>query len=508
MLRQRRQHDDAQAAAAPRRWLSESRSAPAVVASSSYPVPERADRLFASALRPLAAWSAPFVLSLVTPPDTLRDSPFRRLRVFLFGFGLLSCRSDAWFASALRASAVRPVAALKGGEDPHSPRRLMRGAIALQVAFCCLVLFLSSLFVASFQRLQNRPLGFSTDRLLLLEPCRQRPAPRRLESNGRGAPCRPRVDSVAIARWPFSGRIAINSDISINGAPPSPTPAFFLSVSPGWLSTMKIPLVSAATSPSRTSPGAAIVNETFVKTFFPARTPSAAPLNAVPIKTPLQDRWPSSPMSLPRTARARRARLLHPFIGNRTRNPPPSRRLATFTIHTDARTPLPRQLPPQIIAQRHNGPSRLEHHTQLDLAHDQTIRERLIAMPPLLCRRRAAPRRHRTLRCPNYSVLQRRARSVFAWRLGRLVLHRAHCDSDVFLMIALEAARASRWIGAGALCRVAFLPGQSNRCGYDRAAGVCHSAHALVATTAAVLRALRTEPHEILRRGVRGRVNL
>jgi len=118
-----------------------------------------------------AAWSAPFVLSLVNPPD----NPARLAlpadgRVLLFGFGLIILIVLLLgLLPALRASAVRPVTALKGGQDPHSPRRLMRGAIALQVAFCFLVLFLSSLFVTSFQRLQNRPLGFSTDRLLLLE---------------------------------------------------------------------------------------------------------------------------------------------------------------------------------------------------------------------------------------------------------------------------------------------------------------------------------------------------
>ena len=142
-----------------------------------------------------AAWSAPFVLSLVNPPDNPArlDLP-ADWRVLLFGFALIILVVLLLgLLPALRASAVRPVAALKGGEDPHSPRRLMRGAIALQVAFCCLVLFLSSLFVTSFQRLQNRPLGFSTDRLLLLETnCRQRPASRRLESNCRGAPCHPR----------------------------------------------------------------------------------------------------------------------------------------------------------------------------------------------------------------------------------------------------------------------------------------------------------------------------
>src|SRR6266581_3501735 len=98
-----------------------------------------------------AAWSAPFVVSLVNPPDNPArlalpaDGP-----VLLFGVALLILVVLLLgLLPALRASAVRPVAALKGGEDPHSPRRLMRGAIALQVAFCFLVLFLSSLFVAS-----------------------------------------------------------------------------------------------------------------------------------------------------------------------------------------------------------------------------------------------------------------------------------------------------------------------------------------------------------------------
>src|SRR6202044_956664 len=114
---------------------------------------------------------------------------------------------------ALRASAVRPVAALKGGEDPHSPRRLMRGAIALQVAFCFLVLFLSSLFVASFQRLQNRHLGFSTDRLLLLETVAEKGQIAVVWiQTAETLRAVPGVNSVAISGWPLLGRVQINSD--------------------------------------------------------------------------------------------------------------------------------------------------------------------------------------------------------------------------------------------------------------------------------------------------------
>src|SRR6201990_550 len=222
-----------------------------------------------------AAWSAPFVLSLVNPPDNPArlDLP-ADWRVLLFGFGLIVLIVLLLgLLPALRASAVRPVAALKGGEDPHSPRRLMRGAIALQVAFCFLVLFLSSLFVASFERLQNRPLGFSTERLLLLETVAGKgQLPVVWNQTAEALRAVPGVNSVAISGWPLLGRIMINSDISINGAPPSPTPAWFLNVSPGWLSTMEIPLVSGHDFRLQdTSPGAAIVNETCAKTYFPGQ---------------------------------------------------------------------------------------------------------------------------------------------------------------------------------------------------------------------------------------------
>src|SRR5207302_7269709 len=70
---------------------------------------------------------------------------------------------------ALRASAVKPASALKGGEDPHSRRRLMHALIAAQVAFCFLVFFVAGLFVATFDRLSSQPTGFSAERLLILE---------------------------------------------------------------------------------------------------------------------------------------------------------------------------------------------------------------------------------------------------------------------------------------------------------------------------------------------------
>ncbi|HLZ43567.1 MAG TPA: ADOP family duplicated permease [Candidatus Sulfotelmatobacter sp.] len=454
-----------------------------------------------------AAWSAPFVLSLINPPDNpARLALAADWRVFLFGFGLiLVVVLLLGLLPALRASAVRPVAALKGGEDPHSPRRLMRGAIALQVAFCFLVLFLSSLFVASFQRLQNRPLGFSTDRLLLLETVAgkgQLPVVWNQTAEAIGAV--PGVNSVAISRWPLLGRIRINSDISINGAPPSPTPAWFLNVSPGWLSTMKIPLVSGRDfGPQDTSPGAAIVNETFVTVFFPGQDPIGRtfergvnqPLNTIVGVTP---DVPYDDLREPS-----RAVFYVPFDEIGAKSAPSAIDFATFAIHINAPNPLAfADSLRQVIAQRHNGLRVSNVTTQLDLVRDQTIRERLIAMlaaffaaVSLLL---AGVGLYAVL---NYSVLQRRREIGIRMAIGstRAGIVRI-VTLNIFLMIALGFG-AGLALGFGAARYVESLFYQVKATDADMIALPMSAMllSALVATLPAVLRALRTDPTEIMR---------
>jgi predicted permease len=453
-----------------------------------------------------AAWSAPFVLSLVNPSDNpARLALPADWRVLFFGFGLIILVVLLLgLLPALRASAVRPVAALKGGEDPHSPRRLMRGAIALQVAFCFLVLFLSSLFVASFQRLQNRPLGFSTDRLLLLETVAGKgQLPVVWNQTAEALRAVPGVNSVAISRWPLLGRIQINSDISINGAPPSPTPAFFLNVSPDWLSTMKIPLVSGRDfRPEDTSPGAAIVNETFVKTFFPGQDPigrsfergADQPLNKVVgviPDVPYHDlREPS------------RAVFYVPFAEIDGKSAPRVVDFATFTIHT-AENPLAlADSLRQLIAQSHNGLRVSNITTQFDLVRDQTVRERLIAMLAAFFAAVALLLAGIGLYAVlNYSVLQRRREIGIRMAIGstRAGIVRI-VTLDVFQMIALGGC-AGVALGFVAARYVQSLFYQVKATDADLIAlPTCAMLFsALVATLPAVLRALRTDPTEILR---------
>ena len=454
-----------------------------------------------------AACAAPFVLGMVNPPDNPArlDLP-ADWRVLLFGFGLTALIVLVLgLLPALRASAVRPVAALKGGENPHSPRRLMRGAIALQVAFCVLVLFLSSLFVTSFQRLQNRPLGFSTDRLLLLQTVAGKgQLPVVWNQTAEALRAVPGVDSVAISGWPVLGHIKINSDISINGAPPSPTPAFFLIISPDWLSTMKIPLVSGRDFlPQDTSPGEAIVNETFVKTYFAGQDPigrtfecgANQPVNKIVGVTP---DIPDHDLREPN-----RAVFYVPLNRRDAKSLPEPIGFSTFVVHTEAKNPLAlADSLRQLIAQRHNGLRVSNVTTQLDLVRDQTVRERMIATLAAFFAGVALLLAGIGLYAVlNYSVLQRRREIGIRMAIGssRAGIVRI-VTLDVFVMIALGAC-AGMALGFGAARYVASLFYEVKATDAEMIAlpACAILLTAIVATFPAVLRALRTDPTEILR---------
>ena len=235
--------------------------------------------VLAAGLGELFAWrSAPLVVTMIQSSD----SPVRLLlstdwRVLGFGAGLVFCVLLLFgVLPALRASGIKPVSALKGGdEDPHSRRRLMHGMIAAQVAFCFLVIFMSGLFVRTFESLQNKPLGFSPEKLLLLDVVAQQGQPPvvwdQIADNLRIVPG---VERVAIAGWPLLSGGAWNNFVSVGGGAPSPIATYLLAISPGWSETMKIPLLDGRDfRPGDTTPGQAIVNQSFVKTFFDGKNP-------------------------------------------------------------------------------------------------------------------------------------------------------------------------------------------------------------------------------------------
>jgi predicted permease len=224
-----------------------------------------------------AWWSAPVIVSMINPPD----NPARLFlpadwRVLGFGLALtVGVMLLFGLAPALRASAVKPVSALRGGEDPHARGRLMHALIAAQTAFCFLVLFVGGLFVATFERLANQPTGFSADRLLTLDtvaPAAQPPVYwNQVVEHLRTLPG---VEAVALAGWPFLSGTMRNNFISIDGAPPSDVLAYFLRVSPGWTEVMKIPFLDGRDfRAGDVYPGVAIVNKAFAKQYFRGDNP-------------------------------------------------------------------------------------------------------------------------------------------------------------------------------------------------------------------------------------------
>jgi predicted permease len=233
--------------------------------------------LMAAALASVFAWwAAPMVVRLISPASNpARLALPADVRVLMVALLLvLAVILLFGLAPALRASAMQPTMALKGGEEPQAKRRSMYALVAAQTAFCFVVLFLAGLFAVTFHRLSTQPIGFEAKGLLLFEtrsPHGQTPeAWAQLGEQLRGMPG---VTDVAESGWPLLST-SWNGSISINGGPPSMNWGYFLTVSPGWIDTMKMHLLEGrAIAATDTFPGEAVVNERFGKDFFQGQDP-------------------------------------------------------------------------------------------------------------------------------------------------------------------------------------------------------------------------------------------
>jgi len=224
-----------------------------------------------------AWWSAPFVAGRINPPD----NPARLVlapdwRVAAFGLALtLGVVLLFGLAPALRASSVKPANSLKGGDDPHSRRRLMHALIAAQVAFCFLVLFVAGLFAVTLRRLANQPTGFSAERIVNLDTLSPRQQPMAFwDEVTERLRALPGVETVALAGWPLQNGNGWNGVVSIGGARPAGDLAYFLNVSPGWADTLKIPFIDGRDFRQTDKfPGVAIVNQAFARRYFDGADP-------------------------------------------------------------------------------------------------------------------------------------------------------------------------------------------------------------------------------------------
>jgi predicted permease len=452
-----------------------------------------------------AWWSAPFVVAMINPPDNPAHLSLPAdWRVLIFGLALtLAVTLLFGLAPALRASAVNPASALKGGSDPHARRRSMHALIAAQSAFCFLVLFLAGLLVTTFDHLSNRPLGFSAARVVNLETVTEQAQPPVYWDQVAGhLRTVPGVQSVALAGWPLLDGAGWNGFISVNGAPPGPVLAYFLSVSPGWADTMKIPFVEGADfRPDDTTPGQAIVNETFVKQYFNGLRPIGLAFAKGNLHFHVAGVVRDAPYSDMRGAIVPVAYV--PFHGVNEKGAPQPVGSATFVVRTSAANPmalasiLRREVP------RARPEFRVSNiRTQQEIDDSHTVRERLLAMLALffamVALLLAGVGLYGVL---DYSVLQRRREIGIRMAIGAPAADIARrVTADIFSVVLLGAL-AGLALGMATVRYIDALLYQVKPSGPGAlAVPACTIlAAAMLAAIPAVVRAVRIDPAAVLR---------
>jgi predicted permease len=469
--------------------------------------------LLAAAMAGLFAWwSAPFVVSLINSSgNTVRLFLPMDWRVLGFGLALtLGVTILFGLAPALRASAIKPASALKGGTDPHLRRRLMHALIAAQVAFCFLVLFVAGLFAATFERLSNRPTGFSADRLLFLYTIPARPqSPVAWEQVADHLRTSPGVEKVALAGWPLITRNSMNSFISINGAPPGPVLAYFLGVSPGWIDAMKIPLLDGRdfragdTSAAGLGSGVAIVNETFAKQYFDGENPIGKSFE----NTHRRNRYQVVGLVRDAPYRSLREPIL-PVAYVPFRSIDASGALqpighAAFIVRTSSANPLAlaSTLRREVAAAR--SEFRVSNiGTQADLVRSQTIRERLLAMLGLffagVALLLAGVGLYGVL---DYGVLQRRREIGIRIAIGAQAGDIARrVTVDVFIMVMVGAvAGIALGLTSARYIATLFYQVKATDLGMLALPSLTILVVALAAAVPAIVRAIRIDPVSMLR---------
>ena len=451
-----------------------------------------------------AWWSAPFVVSRINPPD----NPVRLFlpadwRVFAFGTALTALVTLLFgLAPALRASTVNPAITLKGGSDPHARRRLMHTLIAVQAAFCFLVLFMAGLFGATFNHMSHQPTGFSADRLLALDTVASRgQAPVVWDQVADGLRSVPGVESVALAGWPLLAGGAWNGFVSVNGAPPGPVLAYFLNVSPGWVATMKLPIVEGRDlRPNETFPGAALVNQTFVRQFVPGESPigklfakGSQSFQVVGVVADAPYKSMHEPM-LPQV-----------YVPTHTVDDSGLQAIrgATFMVRTASANPLAMASTLRREMARLRSDFRISNiRSQAELVRAQTVRERLLAMLGLffagVALLLAGIGLYGVL---DYSVLQRRREIGIRMAIGARAVHIARGVIANALLVVAVGAAAGLALGMAAVQYIASLLYQVRPTDVAMLAvptGLILAA-ALAAALPAVIRAVRIDPVTALR---------
>jgi putative ABC transport system permease protein len=229
----------------------------------------------------LSIVATPKLVSMISTSWTtvrLDVRPDWQVMVFLAALGIVVTLVFG-LVPALRASAAPPAEALRsGGGRQATAVGSFRPLVAAQIAFSFVVLFVGGMCLTSFVKLVQTDLGFESSNLALVNvtasPTGQTPEQyltswvflvERLQQT-------PGIDSASLSRWGLFSGSGRNKTVRIPGRPVDAYTPWYMPVSPGFLRTMRIPLVAGRDLEWQDArpelPTAVIVNESFAKRYF------------------------------------------------------------------------------------------------------------------------------------------------------------------------------------------------------------------------------------------------
>jgi putative ABC transport system permease protein len=307
------------------------------------------------------------------------------------------------------------------------------------------------------------------------------------------------VESVALCGWPLMTNNTWSDGVWINGRPTDNDEPYFLTVSDGWLDTMRIPVLDGRDFRIEdTYPGAAIVNEAFARRYFDGHNPVGKTF-----ETMVSDKLKRSQIiGYVRDARYRNMREpVRPTVYIPFGNHPAD--WATLMVRTTSANPLDVARDLRREVSRARSEFRVTNvRTQTELVEQHTVRERLLAMLSLFFAVVALVLAFVGIfGVLNYSVLQRQREIGIRMALGSSGARVARLITSQILAMLLFGAAAGLAAGVGCQRYIATLLYQVNATDPAMAAipALAIFFAAFLAAISPVVRAVRIDPAVTLR---------
>jgi predicted lysophospholipase L1 biosynthesis ABC-type transport system permease subunit len=301
-----------------------------------------------------------------------------------------------------------------------------------------------------------------------------------------------------------------NNAVAVSNGPPSVDLVYFLPVSPGWFETMRMRVTAGREFlSSETNPGAAVVNQTFVKRFFNGENPVGKYFEEVGDDGLRQHFLVAGVVADAPYRNVREVQLPVAFVPLRevdAKGVVQPEQSTTFLVRlagNDQRALMPRAGEfRKAVAAAGAGIRVSNARTQQELIDGQTVRERLLAMLGMFFASVALLLAGIGLYgVLNYSVLQRRReigiRVAVGARRGAIV--QLVTRSVFTIVVAGLAAGVVLGLASARYMESLFFQVKASDGNMLVLPCAVILAVAAVATVPAVLRALRIDPAEILR---------